>query len=64
MFLTRTLQMTRTIASVEDIMHLFIDREEDHDVEHVLRALDELETIGLIERNGNPFDDSIMLLEA
>jgi hypothetical protein len=53
--------MTRPIASVEDILHLLnLDREEDYDMEIVLRALDELESIELIERNGNPFDDSIM----
>jgi|UniRef100_A0A6C0AGV4 hypothetical protein len=57
------MQSSLPTASAEDILHLLnLDREEDYEVDLVLRTLDELETAELIERNGNPFDDSIMFI--
>jgi hypothetical protein len=57
------MQSTRNIASVDEIVDkLNLDREVDdeYDLDVVLHALDELETIGLIERNLNLCDDTVL----
>lgn len=56
------MQSSRNIASVDEIVDkLNLDREVDdeYDVEVVLNALDELETIALVERNVNLCDDTV-----
>lgn len=52
---------SRNIASVDEIVDkLNLDREVEYDVDVVLRALDELEAIALIERNVNLCDDTVL----
>ena len=53
---------SRNIASVDEIVDkLNLDREveDEYDVDVVLHALDELESIGLVERNVNLCDDTV-----
>jgi uncharacterized pyridoxamine 5'-phosphate oxidase family protein len=57
------MQTSRNIASVDEIVDkLNLDREvvDEYDVDKVLQALDELESISMIERNVNINDDAVL----
>lgn len=54
---------SRNIASVDEILdklNLHRDVEDEYDVDVVLQALDELESIELVERNVNLCDDTVL----
>jgi hypothetical protein len=54
---------SRNIASVDEILdklNLHRDVEDEYDVDVVLQALDELESIELVERNVNICDDTVL----